>query len=179
MKPLSVLVILGTKREGRRSEHAFRVVAERARARPDLEVVEADVRDFPDLQPDIEHPKFHPLAEQADAFIIVTPEYNRGMPGALKELLDTDYDVYYRKPVGLVGVSSGNYGGRHVVESLLPTMRTLGLVTFRGDVLFRNAKTLFDDQGKLTDDSYLQAIDKMLDELTWYGRALQAARTKT
>ena len=66
---------------------------------------------------------------RADGLVIVAPEYNHGYPGILKHALDTNLKEYIHKPVGLCGVSAGGFGGTRVIESLLPVMRELGMVT--------------------------------------------------
>lgn len=66
---------------------------------------------------------------QADGIVIVTPEYNRGYPGLLKYVLDTNLKEYIHKAVGICGVSAGGFGGARVIENLLPVLRELGLVT--------------------------------------------------
>jgi NAD(P)H-dependent FMN reductase len=54
----------------------------------------------------------------ADGVIIVTPEYNGGYPASLKNVVDLLYDEWHRKPIGLVSVSAGPFGGAQVLTSL-------------------------------------------------------------
>ena len=65
----------------------------------------------------------------ADGLVIVAPEYNHSFPGLLKHALDSCLSEYIHKAVGLVGVSAGPFAGIRVIQSLLPVMRELGLVT--------------------------------------------------
>ena len=69
---------------------------------------------------------------RADALVIVTPEYNHSFPGLLKHVLDTCLEEYIHKAAGIVGVSAGlrGYAG---VESLIPVLRELGLMTIFTD----------------------------------------------
>src|SRR5687767_6722145 len=55
----------------------------------------------------------------ADGIIIVTPEYNGGYPASLKNAIDLLYAEWKRKPIGLVTVSSGAFGGAQVMTSLM------------------------------------------------------------
>ena len=118
---------------------------------------------------------FSEAMNRADALVIVAPEYNRGYPGLLKHALDTNLHEYIHKAVGVVGVSSGIFGGARVIENLLPVLRELGFVTIFWDVNFNNVRTRFDEQGTLVDDSFL-SIDKFLDELVWMAETLRYGR---
>jgi NAD(P)H-dependent FMN reductase len=85
-------------------------------------------------------------------------------------------EEYIHKAVGICGVSAGPFGGARVIEGLLPVMRELGLVTIFRDVNFGNAQKLFDDHGKLLDQSYVRRVDKFLNELSWMARVLRHGR---
>jgi NAD(P)H-dependent FMN reductase len=108
----------------------------------------------------------------------VVPEYNHGYPGLLKHALDMNLKEYIHKAVGICGVSAGLFGGARVIEGLLPVMRELGLVTVFEDVNFGKVGTLFDEEGKLLDQSYVGRVDKFLDELIWMACVLRHGREK-
>jgi NAD(P)H-dependent FMN reductase len=130
-----IAVLCGTKREGRKSIYAAEWVAAKGRELAGVEIVLVDPRDItlpPDGAPeDGTDPKYSEITARADAFFIVTPEYNHGYPSSIKRLLDSEYGNYNRKPVALAGVSNGPWGGTRVVETLLPVLRTLGLAVIR------------------------------------------------
>jgi NAD(P)H-dependent FMN reductase len=113
---------------------------------------------------------------RADALLVVLPEYNHGYPGLLKHALDSNLKEYIHKAVGLCGVSAGGFGGTRVIENLLPVLRELGLVTIFWDGNFSGAQKLFDDSGKILDDSYVRRVDKFLKELIWMARTLRHGR---
>lgn len=115
---------------------------------------------------------------QADGIVIVAPEYNHAMPGLLKHVLDSCLKEYIHKAVGIVGVSAGGFGGTRVIESLLPVMRELGLVSIFWDVNVSNARKVFDESGELRDPAMLPRIDKFLRELFWMSRTLRYGREK-
>jgi NAD(P)H-dependent FMN reductase len=139
-----------------------------------------DVRDIPlttmDAGESIKDSQFSATIMQADALIIVTPEYNHGYPDMLKHLLDTNLKEYIHKAVGICGVSAGGFGGTRVIQNLLPVMRELGLVTIFWDVNFSNVHKLFDGSGTLLDQSYIQRTDKFLKELIWMAKVLRYGR---
>jgi len=179
-RPLFLPVILGTPRQGRRSEHAAKFVLEETKKRAGVETELIDVRglglSMNDAGEQIKIPEFSEKVKRCDGLIIVTPEYNHGYPGLLKHALDTNLEEYIHKAVGLCGVSAGPFGGSRVIEHLLPVMRELGLVTTFTDVNFSKVQNVFDEDGKLLDDSFVRRVASFLDELIWMARVLRHGR---
>jgi len=179
-RPLFIPIMLGTARRGRRTEHAARFVFEQTKKRADIETELIDVCELPmrldDAGEQMKDPKFSATIKRSDGLIIVTPEYNHGYPGLLKHALDMNLEEYLHKAVGICGVSAGLFGGARAIESLLPVMRELGLVTIFWDVTFGKVQKLFDEQGNLLDQSYVRRLDKFLNELVWMARVLRYGR---
>lgn len=179
-RSLFIPVILGTVRQGRMSEHVARFVFDEVKKRKGVETELIDIRDIAlpttDAGEAIKDVGFSGTIERADALIIVTPEYNHGYPGLLKHVLDTNLKEYIHKAVGVCGVSAGGFGGARVVESLLPVLRELGLVTIFWDGNFSNVGGLFDEAGKLLDETYVRRMDKFLKELIWMAKTLRYGR---
>jgi NAD(P)H-dependent FMN reductase len=119
---------------------------------------------------------FSAKAMKADAFVIVTPEYNHGYPGPLKHALDTNLKEYIHKAVGICGVSAGSFGGARVIENLLPVMRELGLVTIFWDVNFPVVQKTFDESGRLLDEAFVKRAEKFIKELVWMAKVLRYGR---
>jgi len=161
------------------SEHAARVVLTAIEKRPEIETELIDAATLPiptdEAGEAAKNPVFAEAMNRADAIVLVAPEYNRGYPGLLKHVLDTNLHEYIHKAVGVVGVSAGIFGGARMIENLLPVLRELGLVTIFWDVNVNNARTRFDEDGELVDDAFL-AIDKFLDELVWMAETLRHGR---
>jgi len=177
-------IILGTARDGRRSEKAAQFIFEEVK-KSGLQTEILDVRDFvkagvtDDTETSAEAKKFGEKIEAADGLIIVSPEYNHGYPGELKIMLDTIEDQYSRKPVGICGVSSGGFGGVRMVNQLQQVLIDLGLVPIKTTLYFREVKKLFNEVGEIQDQSYYERVSKFLNELMWYAEALRSAREKT
>jgi NAD(P)H-dependent FMN reductase len=161
------------------SEHAARVVLAELEKRHTIETELIDAATLPipsdEAGEAAKDPVFAEAMNRADALVLVAPEYNRGYPGLLKHVLDTNLHEYIHKAVGVVGVSAGIFGGARMIENLLPVLRELGLVAIFWDVNLNNARTRFDEEGALVDDSFL-AIDKFLDELVWMAVTLRHGR---
>src|SRR5437870_6641672 len=164
--PLFIPVILGTARQGRRSEHAARFVFEQTKKRVGVETELIDVCKLPmkldDAGEQMKDPKFSATVQRCDGLIIVTPEYNHGYPGLLKHALDMNLEEYIHKAVGICGVSAGPFGGARVIEGLLPVIRERGLGAIFEDVNFGKVQTIFDEQGKFLDQTYVRRVDKFL-----------------
>jgi NAD(P)H-dependent FMN reductase len=179
-RPLFIPVILGTPRQGRMSEHVARFVLAEVAKREGVETELIDIRELElpitDAGETIKDVGFSAMMMRADALIIVAPEYNHGYPGLLKHVLDTNLQEYIHKAVGICGVSAGPFGGTRVIQSLLPVMRELGLVTIFWDGNFGLVQNIFDATGNLLDQAYTRRIDKFLKELIWMARVLRYGR---
>ena len=179
-RPLVIPVILGTARQGRQSENVARFVFEQTKKRADVETELIDVRALPmrldDAGEQMKDAAFSATIERCDGIILVVPEYNHGYPGLLKHALDMNLKEYIHKTVGICGVSAGPFGGARVIEGLLPVVRELGLVAIFEDVNFGKVQTIFDEQGKLLDQTYVRRVDKFLNELIWMARVLRHGR---
>lgn len=179
-RPIFIPVILGTTRKGRASEAVARFVHGELSRHENVETSLVDMREMElptdDAGEAIKDSAFSATVSRADGLLIVTPEYNHGYPGMLKHLLDTNLKEYIHKAVGVCGVSAGGFGGTRVIENLLPVMRELGLVTIFWDGNFSNAQKLFDEEGKLLDQSYVKRVEKFLKELIWMSKVLRYGR---
>lgn len=116
---------------------------------------------------------------RADAFVIVTPEYNHGYPAALKFVIDAVRVEWQVKPVAFVSYG-GISGGLRAVEQLRLVFAELHSVAVRDTVSFANVWQKIDDSGRLIDTGAgLKAITVMLARLKWWATALREARKAT
>jgi|HigsolmetaAR206D_1030411.scaffolds.fasta_scaffold01530_5 NAD(P)H-dependent FMN reductase len=115
----------------------------------------------------------------ADAFVVVTPEYNHSFPASIKHLVDWHYREWEAKPVGFVSYG-GTAGGLLAVEQLRPVFAELHAVTVRDVVCFPRYWEQFDPDGQPRQpDGPSAAAKTMLDQLAWWGGALAEARRRT
>jgi NAD(P)H-dependent FMN reductase len=180
MRALSIPVILGTCRQSRLSAHVARVFVDLLNRRAGVESVLIDIAQLrlpvDDAGETIKDERFASAMNTADGIVIVAPEYNHSFPGLLKHVLDSCLQEYVHKAVGLVGVSSGPFAGTRVVQSLLPVMRELGLVTIFWDGNIGQVSKMFDDRGRLLDDAIVRRSDKFIRELIWMAKCLRHGR---
>ena len=174
--PLNVGVIIGSTREGRVGAGVARWFTAYARQRADVRPALIDLLDFtfPTRYPGETTPGIRAFAAtigRIDAFVVVTPEYNRSFPASLKQAIDYGYDEWRAKPVAFVSYGCGSVG-LYAVEQLRTVFTELHVVTMRDGVGFN----LMAGEPFETDRSAAAAA-AMLDQLTWWGHALRDARS--
>jgi NAD(P)H-dependent FMN reductase len=179
-RALSIPVILGTSRKGRMSAHAARYVSHKLQQRDGVSTELIDIGQLQhrldDNGQDTGDPAYSASMARADAIVIVAPEYNHAMPGLLKHVLDSCLKEYIHKAAGIVAVSSGPFGGTRVIETSLPVLRELGLVTIFWDVNVGSVAKVFADDGRLLDPALERRTDKFLGELIWMAKTLRYGR---
>jgi NAD(P)H-dependent FMN reductase len=189
-EPLRLAVLIGSVRGGRLGPTVARWAAAGAAARGDTTV---DVIDLADIDLPLAMPAFgaapwpettaaleqlSPRLAAADAFLVVTPEYNHSYPAALKNAIDWHREEWQAKPVGFVSYG-GVSGGLRAVEHLRTVFAELHAVTIRDTVSFHGAGACFDPEGNPVDPEPCEAALKtLLDHLTWWSRALHDARIR-
>ena len=129
--------------------------ADEARQRPDLlvDVVDLAEVDIPAVLPMRHTPEVQAYAERidrADAFVVVTPEYNHSYPASLKQAIDVLNAPWRRKPVAFVSYG-GLSGGLRAVEHLRQVFAELHATTIRETVSLHRHPLLFDEAGALVD----------------------------
>lgn len=170
--PLNLALIYGSVRPGRFCDTVASWAIGQIATRTDFQLAVVDpARDWPQLQSE----EVRCQIGQADAFVVVTPEYNRSYPGALKLLVDAFREEWHAKPVGFISYG-GVSGGLRAVEHLRNVFVELHAVPIRDSVAFSNAWDAF-AEGKPVDElRSSRSMQTMLSRLAWWGRALKAAR---
>ncbi|GAB3568418.1 NAD(P)H-dependent oxidoreductase [Amycolatopsis endophytica] len=181
MEPLEVAIIIGSTREGRFGPVVANWFAERAAGHGEFrtDVIDLADTDLPAAlsgRPTPEVASVSARLDRADAFVVVTPEYNHSYPAPVKTLLDWHGTQWQAKPVAFVSYG-GLSGGLRAVEHLRPVFAELHAVTIRDTVSFHGAWSQFDDSGALIDpDAATAAAKAQLDQLAWWASALRTAR---
>jgi NAD(P)H-dependent FMN reductase len=177
--PLRLAVIIGSTREGRVGDRLARWFVAQASPRTDVKVVVIDLVEFafPTGYPARATPQMSAFAaeiDRADAFVVVTPEYNHSFPASLKQAIDFAYDEWHAKPVGFVSYGCRSAGQR-AVDQLRAVFTALHAVTVRDGV---GVDLLDGDDldARLAEDGPVQAAQVLLDQLRWWGVTLRAGR---
>jgi chromate reductase len=164
-----ILAISGSTRTGSVNEAILKFIAKEY-----SEVLEVDIfksiAALPHFNPDINDEdtpgivrKFRESIAQSDGVIICTPEYVFSLPGALKNAIEwtVSTTVFSGKPVAFI-VASGL--GEKAYESLLLIMNTIeAKIGAHASILLKGARSKFNDQGQLSDESTLKDIEKLVD----------------
>lgn len=193
---MKLQVIVGSTRPGRVSDRVARWVAKEAQNLPDTEVEVVDLLDYPlpmldepispqynpDRKPNEIAAKWLSKVAEADAFVLVTPEYNRSYSAVLKNALDYVDFQFARKPVALV--AHGSTGGAQAVAHLRGVLPGLLAITVP------KATFMVGGAGQLTEEDDLNeemkgnpygpqtALKATLEDTKWYSDALAAGRAK-
>jgi len=112
----------------------------------------------------------------ADAYIIVSGEYNHTIPPALSNVLDHFLEEYFRKPSAIVCYSAGSFGGVRAAMTLRAMLAELGMSSIPSLLPVPRVQGTFDDEGRPFDDGWFERTRKFLEELEWYANAMKAAR---
>jgi NAD(P)H-dependent FMN reductase len=180
---LHLAIIIGSTRQGRFAPTVANWFAGHTRQRDDMTVDVIDLAEarLPDVLSDKPGPEvaaITPRLENADAFVVVTPEYNHSFPAPLKTAIDWHFNVWRTKPVGFVSYG-GISGGLRAVEQLRQVFAELHAITVRDSVSFHGAWVQFNSEGRPKDsDRYERMAKSMLDQLAWWGYALRDARAQ-
>ncbi|WP_446215770.1 NADPH-dependent FMN reductase [Micromonospora sp. IBHARD004] len=185
---LKIAVILGSTRDGRFGPAVGTWILDQVAQRGDMEADLIDLVEtplptvFPVLgQPPASHEArdllaaVSPRMAAADAFVIVTPEYNHSFPAMLKNAIDWHTTEWHAKPVGFVSYGAFSAGLR-AVEQLRLVLAELHAVTIRDSVGFQRVWEQFDGDGKAVDPAAEAAAKVMLDRLAWWAHALREAK---
>ena len=180
MNQLFIPVIAGTARDQRKSIHAARFIADVGTTIEGIKTEVIDPKDFhfpgDGNDPENKDPRYTELTQRADGFFILTPEYNFGIPGSLKRMLDSEFEHYFHKAVAFGGCSSGPWGGVRAIEQLVGSVRKMGLVPISKDIQFPFVQDIFSEDGALLDEAYVARAETVWQELVWMTNALKQAK---
>lgn len=173
---MNIVAIAGALRQGSFNLKLAKALAAMAPAGHTIEV--ATLHGIPLYDADVEAAGFPESVKAlkdkvaaADGLLIVTPEYNGGIPGVTKNAIDwmsrpaTDITrVFGNKPTGVVGATPGPAGTRLAQTAWLPVFRTLGVIPYFGALLFVDgAAKVFDASGTISDEKVRERATKYVD----------------
>ena len=183
---IKIAIVIGSTRPGRKAEAVARWVYEIAAKRPEAEFELVDIKSFdlplldepiPPSMGKYSQPHTKTWAAKIasfDAFVFVTPEYNHGTSGALKNAIDFLYREWNNKAAGFV--SYGSTGGVRAVEQLRLVMGELQVADVRAQV----ALSIYTDFENFTAFKpallHEKSLNAMLTQVIAWGGALKTLR---
>jgi len=185
--PLQIPILYGSVREARVGIRAVRFFDAALRRRGhNTTVVDAAEQRLPLLDRMYKEyargsapPPLETLAElyrNADVFVIVSGEYNHGIPPALKNLLDHFLEEYFFRPSAIVCYSAGAFGGVRAAMALRMILAELGMSSIPSILSIPRVQDAFTAEGEPTDPGFEPRCERFFRELEWYAAALKQAR---
>ena len=180
-----VLGLSGSLRSGSYNTALLRAAGRLLTPQAHLEIY-TNLAAVPPYSQDFDLDSTHPAVEQlrhaissADALLISTPEYNASIPGQLKNALDWasrpfPNNALRRKPVAVIGASTGLFGAVWAQAELRKVLTTLGATVLNSELPVPTAHAAFTDDGRLRDPGLAAALQTIVDELR-HQRAARAA----
>ncbi len=181
----NVAVLVGSLRRESFNRKTARAMAEIAAPALALEIVKLGQlplynQDVEDAAPPEQWVAFRDRIRTADAVLFVTPEYNRSVPGALKNAIDvgsrpSGQAAFAGKPAAVVSVTTGALGGFGANHHLRQSLVFLNMPAMpQPEAYIGNAKSLFDDEGRLINDGTREFLRKFC---VAFSRWIEATRT--
>ena len=190
MSKAKIAVIIGSIRPNRFGDKPAKWIFDHAKARTDIETEIVDLKDYdlpifdspasdawmPASNPEVV--RWQNKLKEFDGYIFVTAEYNRSVPGALKNAIDQAYSPFLRKAAAFIGY--GSVGGARAVEHLRTIAVELQMVPTRHGIhiggsdfmpIMMGQKTWDDTKGNF--DGF---VPSLLDDLVWWTNAAKTAR---
>jgi NAD(P)H-dependent FMN reductase len=115
---------------------------------------------------------------EADAYLVITPEYNHSVPGELKNAIDSVFVsfAFRNKPMAMVGYSGGIGGGIRAIEHLNQIATEVEAAPLRSTVVLPFVDKAFTEDGEPADAATEVSMQILLDDLAWWAAALHNAR---
>ncbi len=184
----NIPIILGSTRRERQSIKVAKFVLKRVQQSPlvSSELLDLAQYEFPIMEERLrfrdDPPRglreFARKVDEADSIIIVSPEYNHGYPGVLKNALDYLLPEYERKPVGIVTVSAGRFGGLNCLNQLRIVSLGMGAFPIPAEFAVAKVQESFDDQGETKNPAYEGVFREFFEELLWFTEAVVVRKQK-
>lgn len=184
---MKVILLLGTVRKGRQSHSAGLYVLKSLQARGvDAELVDFVKMPLPifgmeDVSGGAAVKNMEIISKkltQADAIILVTPEYHGSFSGVLKNALDHFWEEFQRKPVGIVAASAGRMGGINASTQLQHVILSMGAYPLPLKFLVPDIQNAFTTGNEPIHEHTAKAAERFLDEFLWFAEALYVRKVK-
>jgi len=184
---LKFAIIYGSVRSERQGIKAARFIVDQIKSRGheavlidpleySLPLIDKQFKDYPQGEAPENMARIADMLRAADAFIIVSGEYNHTMPPALTNLIDHFNKEFHWRAAGIISYSTGSFGGVRATGHLRDFLSNVGMFVMPYTLPIPNIREAFDDQGQTIDKNYDRRGKRFLDEMEWYANALMEAR---
>jgi NAD(P)H-dependent FMN reductase len=184
----SIAVLLGSVRRDRMGDRAAHLVIRELERRGhavhlvdplelQLPLLDRMYKEHPSGEAPEQLERLATLYRSVDGFLVISAEYNHGIPPALKNLLDHFLEEYFWRPSGIVCYSAGSFGGVRAAMQLRMTLAELGMPSIPSVLPIPRISEAISDEGIAQQSITEKSMNRFLDEFLWYANALADART--
>ena len=188
--PLKYAVLLGSVRRDRMGIRAARLLLEALDVRGhsstlvdpmelQLPLLDRMYKEYPKGEAPENLEKLASLYREVDGFLIVSAEYNHGIPPALKNLLDHFLEEYFFRPSAIACYSAGAFGGVRAAMQLRMTLAELGMPSIPTLFPIPRIGQALDEDGAAREPWLADAMTRFLVEFDWYAGALKRERDRS
>jgi NAD(P)H-dependent FMN reductase len=191
---MKLQVVVGSTRPSRAADKVVPWVTRRAALHEAFETEVIDLRDWPlpmfgehmgsigdPRDPSYSDPavrQWNRKIAEADAYLVITPEYNHSVPGELKNAIDSVFVsfAFRNKPMAMVGYSGGIGGAIRAIEHLNEIAVEVEAAPLRSTVILPFVDKAFTEDGEPADPATEVSLQILLEDLAWWASALRNAR---
>lgn len=181
---MKITLLLSSVRDGRLADIVLQKIIKLIGDKFEITIVDPkeyvlpllDLRYYEMKEPSEVFSRLHNIFFETDGFIIVTAEYNHGIPPALKNMLDHFGQEFNKKACGIVSYSNGPVGGARSGEQLRLVCSTLGMPPIPTSPAWGIANKAGTPEGKSFEDNFERTFNKFIPELLWYTEAFMKQR---
>lgn len=183
---MKVAIIIGSIRIGRQSHKVGLYLEKKLRERSiAVDLIDLAENPLPMLEERVGMPSdlfktVQQISERlnhADALLLVTPEYHGSFSGVLKNALDYYWEEFNKKPIGVITVSNGKFGGINASTQLQHVILSLGAFALPTKLLIPEVHLAFNDLYQPRNKKIVQNTKQFLDEFTWFAEAIAHAKS--
>jgi NAD(P)H-dependent FMN reductase len=184
---LNIVVLVGSVRTDRQGIKAAKFVEQQLTARGhrtslvdpvalQLPLLDRMYKEYPKGSAPATLESLATIYRAADAFVVVSGEYNHSVPPALSNLLDYFLEEYFWRPSAIVCYSAGSFGGVRAAMQLRAMLCELGMPSISSLFPIPKIQDVFDADGSTNDSAVMKRFNRFASELEWYAEALRDRR---
>jgi len=178
---MNVTLLLGSIRNGRKSDRIAYYLEEKLKHHGvNAEVIDLMGTSLPLMQERVGYDPQLPQEvqavserlHQADALIFISPEYHGSFSGVLKNAVDYFWNEFSKKPIGVVAISAGKFGGINASSQLQHLVLSLGAFPMPTKLLVPEVGNVFDQKGQCYRETFVRDTERFINEYKWFADAI-------